>query len=165
MASTLALTVNGRAAEVEILAENGEVRVRLGDRWHTAQLERTNQSGLYSLLLGGRSWEIFARERPCGFELLLGNRVYDVEVGRRRGADASEEAVGDVWPLTSPLSGQIAEVRVQNGDAVQAGQTLVVVESMKMNNELSAGRAGTVTDLHVTAGERVERGRTLLRIT
>ncbi len=165
MATTLALTVNGRAAEVEVLAENGAVRVRLGDRWYTAQLEKTNQSGLYSLLIGGRSWEIFARERPGGFELLLGNRVYDIEVGRRRGADVAEEAVGGVWTLTSPLSGQVTEVRVQNGDTVQAGQTLVIVESMKMNNELTAGRGGTVTDLHVTAGERVERGRTLLRIT
>ena len=164
MATTLALTVNGRAAEVEVVAEDGEVRVRLGDRWHTAQLERTNQSGLYSLLIGGRSWEIFARERQGGFELLLGNRVYDVEVGRRRGPEAAEEAVGGVWTLTSPLSGQVMEVRVQNGDPVQAGQPLVVVESMKMNNELTALRGGTVTDVQVTPGERVERGRTLLRI-
>ena len=164
MATTLALTVNGRAAEVELDVQDGEVRVRLGERWFPAQLEKTNQHGLYSLLIGGRSWEIFARERPGGFELLLGNRVYEIEVGRRRGAQAEEEVSG-AWTLTSPMSGQVAEVRVRNGDEVQAGQTLAVVESMKMNNELTAARAGVVSDLQVAAGERVERGRLLLRVS
>jgi acetyl/propionyl-CoA carboxylase alpha subunit len=162
MAGTLALTVNGRAGEVEVVEQDGVTRVRLGDRWHTAELLKTNQGGLYSLLIDGRSWELFARERPGGFDLLLGNHVYDVTVGRPRRADAA--AVSGAWTLVSPLSGLVAEVRVQQGETVQGGQPLLVVESMKMNNELTAARAGTVTEIHVAAGERVERGRALLHI-
>ena len=164
MGSELALTVNGRAVAVEVATEDGRLRVRLGDRWHTAELERSNQSGLYSLLIDGRSYEIFARERPGGFELLLGNRVYTVEIGRRRTEEATPAITG-IWTLTSPMSGIVAEVRVTTGASVQAGQTLVVVESMKMNNELAAARAGTVTDVEVRAGQRVDRGQPLLRIT
>jgi biotin carboxyl carrier protein len=59
----------------------------------------------------------------------------------------------------------VIEVRVQPGDAVEAGQPLVVVESMKMNNELTALRAGTVAEAPVRAGERVEKGRVLVRLT
>lgn len=162
MAGTLALTVNGRAGEVEVVEQDGVFRVRLGDRWHTAELLKTNRNGLYSLLIDGRSWELFARERPGGFDLLLGNHVYDVDVGRPRRADAAE--VSGAWTLVSPLSGLVAEVRIQQGDTVQAGQPLLVIESMKMNNELVAARAGTVTEVHVAPGERVERGRTLLHI-
>jgi biotin carboxyl carrier protein len=165
MARKLALRVNHRREEAEVVEQDGALRVRIGDRWHTAELEKTNRAGLYSLLVNGRSWELFARERPGGFELLVGNRVYDVIVGSdRRGPDADEEVTG-VWSLHSPMSGQVIEVRVGDGEAVQAGQVLVVIESMKMNNELSAARAGTVADLQVRAGERVERGQLLLRVS
>jgi len=163
MAGKLALSVNGRAEEVEVTTEAGGLRVRLGDRWHAVELLPTNQSGLYSLLIEGRSWEVFARERPGGYELLIGNRVYDVDVGRGRRA-AEPEGVAGVWALVSPMAGQVLEVRVADGDQVEAGQTLVVVESMKMNNELTAARAGTVRDVRVAPGERVEKGRTVLRV-
>lgn len=164
MARKLALRVNDRRDEAEIDDQGGTLRVRLGDRWHTAELEKTNRAGLYSLLVDGRSWELFARERPGGFEILVGNRVYDVSVGNQRREEEEEEIAG-VWTLHSPMSGQVVEVRVANGDAVQAGQALVVVESMKMNNELTAARAGTISDIQVDPGERVERGRILLRVS
>lgn len=164
MASKLALTVNGRAAELEIEQGEGEIRVCLGDRWHSAQLERTNQSGLYSLVIDGRSYEIFARERPGGLEVLLGNRVYAIDVGRPRADDAEPEVAG-AWTLAAPMSGQVTEVRVAAGDSVTAGQVLLVIESMKMNNELTAARAGEVVEVGVGAGERVEKGRVLVRVT
>jgi biotin carboxyl carrier protein len=119
----MTLAVNGRPAEAEVVSEDGALRVRLGDRWYTAELEQTNQSGLYSMLIGGRSWEIFARERPHGYDLLIGNRVYSVDVGRRKAEEQAE--VSGAWTLTSPMAGQVVEVHVASGDEVQAGQTLV----------------------------------------
>jgi biotin carboxyl carrier protein len=165
MARKLALSLDGRHEDVEVIEQEGMLRVRLGDRWHTAELERTNRAGLYSLLVDGRSWELFARERAGGFELLLGNRVYDVSVGADRRAVTGEESIAGAWALVSPMAGQIVEIRVQDGDQVQQGQTLVVIESMKMNNELTAARPGIVGDVQLAPGERVERGRLLLRVT
>lgn len=163
MAGKLALSIDGRTEELEVAGEAGALRVRLGDHWHAVELQPTNQSGLYSLLIDGRSWEVFARERPGGYELLIGNRVYDVDVGRGRRA-AEPEGVTGVWTLVSPMAGQVIEVRVADGDQVEAGQTLAVVESMKMNNELTAARAGTVQGVQVRPGERVEKGRVVLRV-
>lgn len=162
MAAALEMTVNGRAVQVRVDTEDGELCVWLGDACHKASLQRTDERGLYSLFVDGRSFEIFARERPGGWELLVGNRVYQVELGRRRGEDAAQLA--GAWTLTSPMTGQVAEVRVRPGDAVEQGQTLVVVESMKMNNELVAARAGTVADVAVAPGDRVDKGKLLVRV-
>jgi len=164
MAGTLNLSLNGRHVEMEVEPDGARFRVRLDDRWHSVELERTNQTGLYSVLIGGRSWEIFARERQGGLELLVGNRVYSVDVGRGRGAEPAAGVAG-AWSLVSPMAGQVIEVRVRPGEAVEAGHLLVVVESMKMNNELSAARAGTVADVSVAPGQRVEKGRVMVRIT
>ena len=172
MASKLTLAVNGRAAEVEVDVESqdGSVRVRLADpakpeagRWYTAEMLRTNQHGLYSLLLGGRSYEIFARERPGGLEILVGNQVYSVDTDQRRGRAAGPEQTG-AWTLQSPMSGQVVEIRVAVGDTVQSGQALVVIESMKMNNEMAATRSGTVDAIQVSPGDRVEKGRPLVSL-
>lgn len=163
MARILNLRVNDRLAEVEVETVAGELRVRLGDDWRTVQLERTNQSGLYSLLIGGRSYELFARERPGGFELLLGNRVYEIDVGQRAVEEAEREASG-AWTLLAPMTGMVVEVRVQAGESVAAGAPLIVIESMKMNNQLTAARAGVVQEIAVAPGERVEKGRLLLRL-
>jgi biotin carboxyl carrier protein len=66
--------------------------------------------------------------------------------------------------LRSPLSGIVAEVAVSAGDEVQAGQVLLVIESMKMKNELTAARGGKVAEVHARPGERVDRGVALVRI-
>lgn len=165
MAGPIALAINERATEAEVFAEDGALCVRLDGTVHRTELLRTNQSGLYSLLVDGRSWEVFVRERPGVFELLIGNRVYEVRVGRGQARPGgADDGVSGVWTLTSPMAGQVVELRVQDGDAVEVGQTLAVVESMKMNNELIAARAGQVRDVQVAPGDRVEKGRALLRV-
>jgi acetyl/propionyl-CoA carboxylase alpha subunit len=162
MAMTFTLTVDGRTETVEVVVEGEQARVRVGERWYTTEFERINQAGLYSLLIDGRSYEIYARERTGGIEVLLGNRVYEIESGKRRAEEAA--AVTGAWTLVSPMSGQIVEVRAAAGAEVAAGDVLVVIESMKMNNELTAARPGTIAEVLVSAGDRVEKGRTLVRV-
>ncbi len=66
--------------------------------------------------------------------------------------------------LTAPMPGKVVRVLVAPGDAVEARQPLVVVEAMKMENELAAPRAGTVTEMNVSEGMSVEAGRLLATI-
>jgi biotin carboxyl carrier protein len=165
MAGTLKLTLDGRHAALEIEPEGTGYRVRLDDHWYQVELEKTNQAGLYSVLIDGRSWEVFARERTGGLDLLIGTRVYNVNLARLRGDDTATAGATGAWSLLSPMAGQVIEVKVQPGDPVEAGQPLVVIESMKMNNELVAARGGTVAETPVRPGERVEKGRLLVRLT
>jgi biotin carboxyl carrier protein len=83
--------------------------------------------------------------------------------GRRRprGTAGSAAATGD-QRIVAPMPGRIVRVLVKTGDEVAARQGLVVVEAMKMENELSAGRAGRIKEIAVTEGVSVDAGRLLV---
>jgi biotin carboxyl carrier protein len=80
------------------------------------------------------------------------------------GKRASVSAESD-GPLRAPMPGRIVKVLVAEGDTVASGVGLVIMEAMKMENELSATRAGVVRRVHVKAGDAVERDAVLLELT
>jgi biotin carboxyl carrier protein len=123
--------------------------------------------------------------------LRIGTRVYRVVVQRRRGRgrytlwvdgyrfeaealdertrairDVSAAAAGPVGPapVRAPMPGLIVRVNVKVGDTVQAGQGIVVMEAMKMENELRATAAGTVKSVDVIPGTAVEKGALLVAL-
>lgn len=67
-------------------------------------------------------------------------------------------------PVTSPLPGVIVEISVKEGDSVNAGQKVAVLEAMKMENEIAADRAGVVTVIHVAKGDSVLEGASIVTI-
>lgn len=71
---------------------------------------------------------------------------------------------GEGTPLPSPMQGTILEVKVKVGDTVKAGQTVVILEAMKLENEIKAPSAGTVTSVLVSKGQQVNSKQTLLTI-
>ena len=118
----------------------------------------------------GRSYEVSIEPGADG-ELLVhvdGHTVAVASAGRRgRGRRRSGGARGAIGPtgpdaIVSPMPGRIVKVLVRPGDLVEPRQGLVVVEAMKMENELRAARSGTVTDVRVTEGMSVEAGAVLV---
>lgn len=67
-------------------------------------------------------------------------------------------------PILAPLPGTVLDVKVASGETVQSGQVLLVLEAMKMENEIAAPRGGTVTELHAKKGQAVTTGDLLLII-
>ncbi len=95
----------------------------------------------------------------------LGDAVVEVVInGRQVAGESVGDAAGGASRLVAPMPGKVVRVLVAHGDEVEARQPLVVVEAMKMENELTAPRAGTVTDVPVTEGMSVEAGRLLAAI-
>ena len=84
--------------------------------------------------------------------------------GRRRRGQAEETPGTGPHRLTAPMPGKVVRLFVRPGDAVKARQPLIVVEAMKMENELRAGRDGTVTEVHVREGLSVDAGALLIVI-
>jgi biotin carboxyl carrier protein len=107
---------------------------------------------------------------PHRFEVVVDGWRFELEVEdaaratlRRRGTrTADADTTSGPLDIRAIIPGRVAAVRVTPGDAVEAGETMLVVEAMKMQNELRAPRAGTVERVAVGEGETIERGDLLV---
>jgi biotin carboxyl carrier protein len=122
------------------------------------------EPGVYSVLLEGASYEIRVIETLHGLSAEVGGRRFAVEVcdprDTSRGASAS---IGSGRQnVAAPMPGKVVRVLVNVGDSVEEGQGLVVVEAMKMQNEMKAVRPGRVIEVRAGAGETVGAGDTLV---
>jgi biotin carboxyl carrier protein len=118
-----------------------------------------------SLLLDGQSYEVHIAPSPDGMlKLQTGLEEFTAEVtdprawrGRRHGALEAEGR----QQIVAPMPGKVVRVLVEAGDRVEAGQGLVVVEAMKMQNEIRSPKGGVVERLHVKEGQPVNAGEVL----
>jgi biotin carboxyl carrier protein len=159
--------VNGRSVVVEVDGDRArvdgtEVRVGLAhlagapmalvtldEAVHRVAVARGARRGQYSLSVDGRRFEVEA----------LDERSHAI-----RELSVAAAAPTGPAPLVAPMPGLIVRVNVTPGETVQAGQGLVVMEAMKMENELRAAAPGVVTAVRVSPGTAVERGATLVEL-
>jgi biotin carboxyl carrier protein len=149
-------------------AESGVMVRREGDsEWMRCELARVGNSDLYLLLIDNHPTELYVERRRGGAVVTIGRHAFNFDVGPwRPGARRATggKAARGVVRITAPMTGSIVEVRCGPGDAVEAGQVVLVIESMKMNNELRTPAAGTVESVPVRAGQRVNANDLLLAI-
>ena len=79
--------------------------------------------------------------------------------------EAGASQSGDEGGLTAPMPGKVLDVLVEVGQLVEAGQTLMVLEAMKMEHRILASTSGQVTGIHFTVGQQVQQGSVLLEMT
>lgn len=125
--------------------------------------------GLYSLVVDGKSYQVSCTRSDGGYEILLSGQLFNVRVLTEREWKLEKIAPkqsGQTGPFTlkAPMPGLVKSVFVAAGDEVAQGSRLLILEAMKMENEISAPRAGRVAEVHVQAGNIVEGGRPLLTI-
>jgi acetyl/propionyl-CoA carboxylase alpha subunit len=123
--------------------------VTIGDEVHRVVARRGATRGRYTLRVDGYRFDVDA----------LDERTRTI-----RDLTAASAASTGPAPLVAPMPGLVVRVNVQPGDAVVAGQALVVMEAMKMENELRAPSAGTVRTVLVQPGVAVEKGATLVEL-
>jgi biotin carboxyl carrier protein len=159
-------TIGEREFLVEILDEQ---HVLLDGQPFEVDFEQIVDQPIYSLLLDGKSYEAYVDLLDKNWQVLIYGRSYpalvEQEMERRlrmaSGGGVSEKAE---FHLKSPMPGLVIGVPVEEGQTVTKGEVLVVLESMKMQNELKAPRAGEVTRLRVKAGDSVEQHQTMLTL-
>jgi biotin carboxyl carrier protein len=122
------------------------------------------EPGVYSVLAEGRSFEVRAIAAQSGLRLEVEGRRFTAEVydPRDRGQKSAAAPATGRQNVAAPMPGKVIRVLVREGDAVEVGQGLVVVEAMKMQNEMKAVRVGKVVEVRVRDGETVSAGDTLL---
>ena len=123
--------------------------VTLGDQVHRVVARRGDTRGRYTLWLDGFRYEVEA----------LDERTRTI-----RELSGANAAPAGPAPVIAPMPGMIIRVGVQVGDTVEAGQGLIVMEAMKMENELRAASAGTVKTVFAVVGTAVEKGAILLEL-
>ena len=124
------------------------------------------EPGIFSVLIEGRSYEAKVVSAPGGYHVDLGGHRSFIEVrDPREMARARRAGEGEGRQnVTSPMPGKVVRVLVAEGDEVEAGAGLVVVEAMKMQNEMKAPKAGRVVQLTAVVGDTVGAGDVLAAI-
>jgi pyruvate carboxylase subunit B len=123
--------------------------LRIGNEVHRVVVQRGTSRGRYSVWIDGYRFDLEALDERT-------RQIRDV-------AAASAPASGPA-PIVAPMPGLVVRVRVAVGDKVEAGQGVVVMEAMKMENELRAKAAGTVRSIEVEPGTAVEKGTLLVSL-
>jgi biotin carboxyl carrier protein len=180
-----AVEVAGRIRQVHVERGDGRFVVTVDGRHHVVDAQRVDAHTVSLLMVGrpesrpdpsasegkasdtsaicvGDSYAVTLATDPVTKQLVVGVGAVTVPValnGRRR-SDRKDEAAHGAGPqrIVAPMPGKIVKVLVNKGDPVRARQPLVVIEAMKMENELRAAEAGAVAELHVQEGQSVDAG-------
>lgn len=130
-------------------------------------LEQSGMTELYSMLFDGASHELLIESERFNYNVTLYGEQFAVQIedersrrlnaGRLIPADQSGNA-----SVNAPIPGLVVKVLVEEGAEVTEGQSLVILEAMKMENEIRSVRNGTVTKINVTPGQRVEQNAPLI---
>ena len=150
-------------AEVELVARDGSrIRARIGDNDVSADFERL-PDGSAILKLGGRQYRVSGARRGDSILVTVGPRGFEFKpvVARRAGAR------GDLMApeLTSPMPGKVLKILVAEGDTIKAGETVIVLEAMKMETEISAEGSAKVSKIRVAMGQMVDAGEVLVELS
>ena len=157
----LLATVDGRRVSVEVRAESDGYRVVMDGRTLAVDARRGGP-GAMSLIVDGSSFAALLERRAEGYTVHLREDTFEVALAEGARAGTPARAVSGPLRVTAPMPGRLVRVLVEPGQQVAAGQGLVVMEAMKMENELRAARAGRVAEVHARERQAVEAGALLV---
>ena len=175
------IEINGRIRQVAVARADASFHVTIDGRRFEVDATRIDARAWSLIVSGGdevrlkpeavsafrRTYEITIAPDPASSQLAVhvgASRVLVGLNGRRRFGRKDEGTRAATGPqqVVAPMPGKIVRVLVQSGEAVRARQPLVVVEAMKMENELRAARDGTVAEVHAQEGQSVDAGALLV---
>ena len=157
-------TIDDKQFAVEIIDDK---HVSVDGKVYEIDFESVSGQPVYSLIVDGRSHESYIYQGDDNWQVLMRGRLYPVKVEderekRLRAAAGAGVAETGEFHLRAPMPGLVVAIPVTEGQEVKRGQVILILESMKMQNELKAPRDGTIGRIRVRAGESVEQKQTLL---
>jgi len=158
--------VDGVSKKVVVEEKKGLFQIKQGDIEFEADVRRLSDNEL-TLVVGGRSHEVLiARDKDRKIVFVGGRQYVFREPGEAAGRSWTDDhkGPGGGLKIKAPMPGKVIKVLVAEGEAVRKNQTLVIVEAMKMENEIKSSLDGSVKKIHVAAGELVDPERLLLEL-
>lgn len=160
-------SVDDQSFEIEILQNN---QLMVDGEVVQADFHSVADQPVYTLLLNGESFEALVYPSDQGVQVLLRGRLFDFIVEDERQRRLRQSTGGAAmqsgeYQLRAPMPGMIVGVPVEEGQEIKSGDDLIILESMKMQNELKAPRDGTVSRIRVKSGDNVDQNQVLLTLT
>lgn len=157
-------TIGEKDFEVEILGNN---QVSIDGVVYTVDFESVSGQPVYTMLVDGKSYEAHVFQEDDVWQVLLRGTLYRAQVEdererRLRSAGEGGDGAGGEYILKAPMPGMIVQVPVKEDDQIKKGAVMMILESMKMQNELKAPRDGVVRRVLVKEGDNVEQRETML---
>jgi biotin carboxyl carrier protein len=154
------VTLQGRLHNVELTHSGERPQWKIDGREVEADALEISR-GRYSIIVDGGSFEVQVEESSTGLRVVADGYEYSVAIENPRELKKNRAAAAEAQGrqnILAPMAGKIARTLVQVGDQVQAGQGLVIVEAMKMQNEVRSPKSGTVERLGVVEGQTINPG-------
>jgi biotin carboxyl carrier protein len=164
--SAFDLLLDGEVRKISVEARDGAIVVHEGGRAIEIDVRRISPNEL-RLRFGDRSVRVFlARdgERIC---VAVDGRqyvVFESRAGAGRPGEGDEKTAAGILRVRAPMPGKVTKLAVSEGEEVRKNQTLVIVEAMKMENEIKTSIDGIVTKIHVAVGDLVDAERPLIEV-
>ncbi len=162
------VTLEGRETEVEFRTEGEKLILEIEGRQIEADFHRLPDGEVYSLLVDGRSHEVRVSPGVETLEVTVHGATVPVEVRHplEKMLRATQRAgvAGGGETIAAPMPGIVVALRAKSGDRVAPGQPVVVIEAMKMQNELVSRHGGLVSEVLVAERASVAAGQPLMRI-
>ncbi|HEV3038574.1 MAG TPA: biotin/lipoyl-containing protein [Candidatus Angelobacter sp.] len=160
------VTVEGSTQRVELIRGTSGWRCKLNGREFPVDVVATGE-GVLSILINGKSYEIKQETTATETNIVVGNQRFNAVVRdprslrSRRRSDSSGEGVKKI---TAPMPGKVVRILASTGTQVEAGQGILVIEAMKMQNELKSPKKGIIKKLTVAPGAAVDAGQVLAEV-
>lgn len=147
---------------IELTPSGKSYQVTIGDKTADVEILGT-QEGQLNLLVDGERVTAYISSDNAKRWVTINGRTYQLtkQTSSRKSGGGHHHAAGE---LTAPMPGQVSAINVSEGDEVTKGQTLIVLEAMKMEMKIQAPNDGTVSKLFVKQGETVEREQILIEV-
>ena len=159
----LRATVGEREHDVRVERRDGSFLVEVDGVEHLVDARKL-EADFYSFLFDNRSYEVSVEANAGQYRVRHGASVVEVSVAdpSRGGREELRRSSGGPEVITSVMPGKVVRVLVAEGETVQPEQGLLVIEAMKMENEIGAPRGGKIKSIEVKPGQPVETGARLL---
>jgi biotin carboxyl carrier protein len=155
-----------RELDVEVQRHGSGYRVRIGERWIEADFVGAGQYLRSLRLEDGTQYSLAHHVSGTHHEVTLGGTTFHVEIVDPLAARRSrrEDEIGGGGVVKALMPGRVVRILVNKGDEVRKGAGLLILEAMKMENEIQAPADGIVDEIFVTSGQAVEAGAELVHV-
>ncbi len=164
--ATCELVLEGRRRKLRLERSGNRASVELGEKTLEVDVSQLSEDA-FSLILEGRSHDVSVSPNAGGFQVVVDGESFQVGlVDPRRDGPATSGRTQSDGPVavSAPMPGKVVRVLAAEGEDVGQGQGLVVVEAMKMQNELTSPKSGRIGAVRVKVGQAVNAGEALVLV-